>query len=444
MSLKMARRFCLAAVSLFGVQGMVALLGAAELVIPDLPSPIPFEYGRAIHVNMATLWPLIGTMGLVYYALQEELGRDIFSQRLANWQLWLVVGSALGIYITLAFQIGNGREFFEGLPLFYAGVFLSLVLAAYNVVRTIIRARSNLTPAAAVMTIGIVFLPLLLIPNLMRFSNPIADEVVKFWVVHLWEEMAFELTTSGFIATFIKSLGLAEKRDIDKWLYLEVSITMLTGAFGTAHHYYWIGMPAYWLGIGFIFSIFQLVPVVFLLHMTYKGLKHRRKVTRREKFALWFILSSLLYHVLGAYLLGFLITIPWVNLYMHGTYLTSGHAHMAVFGSLGFLVLGGSYFCLSKGSEPSEKSYKAGVFAALCLNGGLLLMAAALLAGGLLQTYLWRVLGMEFMQVFFLLQPYLIARFLGGGLFTLGDLIFGWQVFKAWKLTRPSKIGYKG
>jgi len=209
MSLKMARRFCLAAVSLFGVQGMVALLGAAELVIPDLPSPIPFEYGRAIHVNMATLWPLIGTMGLVYYALQEELGRDIFSQRLANWQLWLVVGSALGIYITLAFQIGNGREFFEGLPLFYAGVFLSLVLAAYNVVRTIIRARSNLTPAAAVMTIGIVFLPLLLIPNLMRFSNPIADEVVKFWVVHLWEEMAFELTTSGFIATFIKSLGLA-------------------------------------------------------------------------------------------------------------------------------------------------------------------------------------------------------------------------------------------
>jgi len=71
-------------------------------------------------------------------------------------------------------------------------------------------------------------------------------------------------------------------------------------------------------------------------------------------------------------------------------------------------------------------------------------MAAALLAGGLLQTYLWRVLGMEFMQVFFLLQPYLIARFLGGGLFTLGDLIFGWQVFKAWKLTRPSKIGYKG
>lgn len=62
-----SRRYALLACILFAVQGFVAVLGAISLVVPDLPSPVPYEYGRSVHLGLATCWPLVGTMGMVYF-----------------------------------------------------------------------------------------------------------------------------------------------------------------------------------------------------------------------------------------------------------------------------------------------------------------------------------------------------------------------------------------
>ncbi|HZW84052.1 MAG TPA: cbb3-type cytochrome c oxidase subunit I [Candidatus Deferrimicrobium sp.] len=435
-----SRRYCLTAVALFAVQSIVALLGALDLIIPDLPSPIPFEYGRAIHLGLADFWPLIGTMGMVHFFTTAELNREIFSPRLVRWQFWTIVLFTFSIFGSLALRIGNGREFLEGLPVFYMGICLSLALASYNLIRTLLIDKRSITPAAGVMLSGIIFLLLLLIPNTMTFSNPIADEASKFWVVHLWEEMAFELTSAGFIATFFVVSGLAVRAQIEKWLYLESTLAIVGGLYGTGHHYYWIGYPAIWLVLGSVVSLVQMIPVGMLVYMTYKGLKTTKVRSMRVKLTLWLMLSSLFHHVTGASLLGLLLTVPWINLYMHGTYFTSGHAHLALFGSLGFVVLAGCYYILSRGSEPTLKGYRAGVLAILLLNIGLLTMSSALLIAGLLQTYLWRVLGMDFMQVRFLINPYLILRVLGGSLFVLGDLLLFWRIFDAWRKTR-SNVG---
>lgn len=434
-----SRRYCLSAVCLFALQSVVALMGALDLVISDLPSPIPFEYGRAIHLGLADFWPLIGTMGMVYFFMTAELNREIHSPRLARWQYWVVMLFTLSIFGTLALRLGNGREFLEGKPIFYLGICLALTLASYNLIRTLLTDIKNITPAAATMTVGMTFLLLLLLPNTITFSNPIVDEATKFWVVHLWEEMAFELTSVGFIATFFIVSGLANRTQIEKWLYLEASLAIVGGLYGTGHHYYWIGFPAIWLILGSLVSLVEVIPVGMLVHMTYKGLKSKDIRKRREKLTLWLLLSSVFYHITGASLLGLFITIPWVNLYMHGTYFTSGHAHLALFGSLGFVVLAGSYYVLSQGSEPTPKEYRGGVLAVIILNIGLIIMSSALLAAGLKETYLWRILGMDFMDAHLLLNPYLIMRVLGGTMFTLGDLLLSWYIFKAWRATKSHK-----
>ncbi|AFQ46208.1 cbb3-type cytochrome c oxidase subunit I [Desulfosporosinus meridiei] len=434
-----SRRYCLSAVCLFALQSVVALMGALDLVISDLPSPIPFEYGRAIHLALADFWPLIGTMGMVYFFITAELNREIHSPRLARWQYWVVMLFTLSIFGTLALRLGNGREFLEGKPIFYLGICLALTLASYNLIRTLLTDRQNITPAAATMTVGMIFLLLLLLPNTITFSNPIVDEATKFWVVHLWEEMAFELTSVGFIATFFIVSGLANRTQIEKWLYLEAALAIVGGLYGTGHHYYWIGFPAVWLVLGSLVSLVEVIPVGMLVHMTYKGLKSKKIRSRREKLTLWLLLSSVFYHITGASLLGLFITIPWVNLYMHGTYFTSGHAHLALFGSLGFVVLAGCYYVLSQGSEPTLKEYKGGVLAVIILNIGLIIMSSALLAAGLKETYLWRVLGMDFMDVHLLLNPYLIVRVLGGTMFALGDLLLSWYIFKVWRATKSHK-----
>ena len=436
---KIARWYVLYAVFLFSAQGVVALLGASALIIPDLPSPIPYEYGRSVHLALATFWPLIGTMGMVYYFTIQELKSEIYSLKLAKWQFAVVFLSTGGLFSTLALRIGNGREYLDGLPYFYAGISFAIALGTYNLLRTLWKGKKNLTPASVVMTAGLVFLCILLIPNVLSIRNPVADEAVKFWVVHAWEEMAFELTTSGFVASFFIASHLAEKKDMEKWLYLEAGLAVSGGLFGTGHHYYWIGFPSVWLIIGTVFSLIQMIPVFLLAYLTYKGLKKRRPMDRREKLTVGLILSSMFYHITGASLLGLLITVPWINLYMHGTYITSGHAHFALFGALGFLVLAGAYYILSEGNEPNKKAYLLGLFGVLQLNVGLVIMGTSLLIAGFLQTYLGRVLEIDFIQIKTIVSPYLIIRVLGGLVFTLGDMLLSWRIFKTWWETRAIK-----
>lgn len=436
---KIARRYVLYAVFLFFVQGIVALSGAVDLIISDLPSPIPYEYGRSIHLAFATFWPLIGTMGMVYYFIVRELNSEIYSLKIAKWQFAVVLLSSGGLFGSLALRIGNGREYLDGLPYFYAGISLAIALGAYNLIRTIWKGKKFLTPASVVMTAGFIFLFILLVPNVLKIRNPVADEAVKFWVVHAWEEMAFELTTSGFVAAFFVVSGLAEKKDMEKWLYLEAGLAVSGGLFGTGHHYYWIGYPSVWLIIGTVFSVIQVIPVFLLAQLTYKGLKKRRPMGRREKLTASLILSSMLYHILGASFLGFIMTVPWINLYVHGTYITSGHAHFALFGALGFLVLAGAYYILSDGNEPNQKAYHLGLIGVLNLNVGLIVMGTSLLTAGFLQSYLGHVLGIDFLRVKMIITPYLIVRFLGGLIFTLGDMLLSWRVFKAWCETRQAK-----
>lgn len=436
---EISRRYCVSAVILFALQSIVALLGSLDIVIPDLPSPIPFEYGRAIHLGLAELWPLIGTMGMVYFFTTAELNKEIYSPRLARWQFSIVILFTLSVFGTLAFRIGNGREFLEGLPILYLGICLALGMASYNLVRTLLANRRQVTPASAIMTMGIIFLLIFLLPNALSYSNPVADEAVKFWVVHLWEEMAFELTSAGFIATFFIVSGLATRPQIEKWLYLESTLAVVGGLYGTGHHYYWIGFPAVWLAIGSLLSLVEVAPVGLLIYLTYKGLKSAKIKSKREKLTLWLLLSSLFYHVFGASLLGLLITIPWINLYMHGTFVTSGHAHLALFGTLGFLVIAGCYYVLSRGSEPTPKGYRRGVLAILLLNGGLTIMGSVLLIAGFIETYLWRVEGLDFMQVRMQINPYLITRVLGGAMFAVGDILLFWHIFEAWWKTKSYK-----
>jgi len=224
---------------------------------------------------------------MVYYSVVEEIQSDLFSLKIARWQFWIVLLLSLSLFTTLALRIGNGREFFEGLPLFYLGFSLIIALGAYNLLRTLISAKPRITPAAAIMTAGMCLLFLFLIPNALTYQNPIADEAIKFWVVHLWEELAFELTTAGFISYFYVLSGIANKQEMQSWLYLEATLTVVAGFLGTGHHIFWIGFPAYWLLLGTIFSVVEVIPVFMLVFLTYKGLRKNPKLNRRLKLTLW-------------------------------------------------------------------------------------------------------------------------------------------------------------
>src|SRR5512136_1204394 len=52
---------------------------------------------------------------------------------------------------------------------------------------------------------------------------------------------------------------------------------------------------------------------------------------------MYFLVASSFWNFLGAGVFGFLINLPIVNYYEHGTYLTMNHGHGALFGTYGML-----------------------------------------------------------------------------------------------------------
>jgi len=121
--------------------------------------------------------------------------------------------------------------------------------------------------------------------------------------------------------------------------YFTASLVFLSGILGTAHHYFWFGGPSMWLAIGSVFSSIEPVPLFGLVVrglMEYKSVRAQGKVFS-YKWPMYFLVASSFWNFLGAGVFGFLINLPVVNYFEHGTYLTVNHAHAALFGVYGML-----------------------------------------------------------------------------------------------------------
>jgi nitric oxide reductase subunit B len=70
--------------------------------------------------------------------------------------------------------------------------------------------------------------------------------------------------------------------------------------------------------------------------MEYKSVKQRGDPFS-YKWPMYFLVASSFWNFLGAGVFGFLINLPVVNYFEHGTYLTVNHGHGALFGVYGML-----------------------------------------------------------------------------------------------------------
>jgi nitric oxide reductase subunit B len=172
--------------------------------------------------------------------------------------------------------------------------------------------------------------------------------------------------------------------------YFTAIIVFLSGILGTAHHYFWYGGPSLWLGLGAVFSSMEPIP---LFGLVVRGLLEYKSIRKEGKdfpykWPMYFLMASSFWNFLGAGVFGFLINLPIVNYYEHGTYLTMNHAHGALFGVYGMLSIGLLLFSwrgmVQKGYW-NDRILKISFFG---FNIGLLLLTlGTLLPVGILQAW---------------------------------------------------------
>ncbi|MCB1174755.1 MAG: cbb3-type cytochrome c oxidase subunit I [Leptospiraceae bacterium] len=420
---KIAYYFFAAAMGLLVLQITYGfIMGFARIGMDGLHDWIPFNTARATHTNLLVVWLLTGFMGSAYYVIPAESGRELYMPKLAIVQLisWLIVG----VIAIAGFHVGwwEGRKFLEiPRPLDFL-VVVNVLTFLFVIGMTIWKAERHST-TQMVLFFGLFSAALLYLPGMIWFDNQTLDSYYRWWVVHLWVEGVWELIMGSLLAFLLIKLTGVDREVVEKWLYVVVGLTFLSGILGTGHHYYWIGTPKYWLMVGGIFS--ALEPLAFLGMAVWAINMYRRKgLDHPNKIALYWTLGCAIMSFVGAGFLGFAHTWPQVNQWTHGTLVTAMHGHLAFWGAYAMLVLAVISFALPQMTGRNLMNTSSGYLAFWCSNIGMVGMTGALAVAGVTQVYLERKLGMDFLVVQKEIEVHFVGALLAATLFTVGISLY--------------------
>ncbi|MBL7555267.1 MAG: cbb3-type cytochrome c oxidase subunit I [Bdellovibrionaceae bacterium] len=428
-SQKVAYWFFAVCMLLFGLQIVYGFIMAfAHMGMDGLHNIIPFNVARATHTNLLVMWLLSGFMGAAYYIIPEESEREILSVKWAYIQLIAFVVVGVTAVIGFHFQWWEGRKFLEiPRPLDYL-VVIDVLLFIGLIGGTIWKGKRH-TTTSLVLFFGLLTAALLYLPGMIETDNQTHDSYWRWWVVHLWVEGVWELIMGAILSFLLIKLTGVDRELIEKWLYVIVGFTFLSGILGTGHHYYYIGTPRYWLMIGGIFS--ALEPIAFLgmaIYAIAMARKGRKNVD--NKTALLWTLGTAVVSFVGAGFLGFAHTIPQVNMYTHGTLVTAMHGHMAFWGAYACLVLAIITYTMPYMTGRKLQDTKTNVFAFWTSNIGMTAMTVAFGIAGIAQVYLERKMGLDFLLVQKEIEVHFLGLVLAATLFTAGIIAYIWNFIR--------------
>lgn len=411
---------CMVLLSLQIVYGFI--MAFAHAGYDNLHSIIPFHAARATHTNLLVMWLLCGFMGAAYYMIPEEAERELMWPKLALVQLGAFV--LVGVTSIIGFHLNwwEGRKFLEiPRPLDYL-VVIDVLLFIANIGMTIWKGR-RLTTTSMVMFFGLLMAALLYLPGMIPTVNQTLDSYWRWWVVHLWVEGVWELIMGAMLSFLLIKLTGVDREVVEKWLYIIVGFTFLSGILGTGHHYYYIGTPKYWLMIGGIFG--ALEPIAFLGMAIYAIVMARRGGrTQTNRIALTWTVGCAIMSFVGAGFLGFAHTLPQVNMYTHGTLVTAMHGHLAFWGAYAMIVLAIIAYALPHLTGRNVVDSGTSVLAFWTSNIGMVAMTLAFAVAGVSQVVLERRVGLDFLTVQKEIQVHFVGLILAASLFAVGIVAF--------------------
>ncbi len=442
-----AKPYFYAAIGLFVGQILFGLIMGLQYVVGDFLFPaIPFNVARMVHTNLLIVWLLFGFMGAAYYLVPEESERELFSPKLALAMFWIfLVAGALTIvgylavpYAALAELTGNdllptmGREFLEQPTITKLGIVVVALSFLFNIGMTILTGRK--TVVSIVLLTGLVGLAVFFLFSFYNPTNLVLDKFYWWWVVHLWVEGVWELILGAILAFVLIKVTGVDREIIEKWLYVIIAMTLITGIVGTGHHYFWIGTPEYWQWWGSIFSALEPIPFFMMTVFAFNMVNRRRREHPNKAAVLW-ALGTAVMAFLGAGVWGFLHTLAPVNYYTHGTQITAAHGHMAFYGAYVLIVLTMISYAMPylRHNAPANhgRSQVLEMWSFWLMTVSIVFITLFLTAAGILQIWLQRASDtpMSFMAAQDQIALFYWMREVAGLVFFVGLMLYVWSYF---------------
>ena len=401
-----AKPYFIAAIGLFVGQIVFGVILGLQYVIGDFLFPeIPFNIARMVHTNLLIVWLLFGFMGAAYYMIPEESETELYSPKLAMVMFWIfLVAGALTIvgylaipYVRLADLTGNnvlatmGREFLEQPLPTKVGIVVVALAFLFNITMTVLKGRK--TSISIVLLLGLWGLAVFFLFSFYNPANIALDKYFWWFVVHLWVEGVWELIMGAMLAYVLIKVTGVDREVIEKWLYVIVTLALVTGLIGTGHHFYWIGAPEYWQWWGSFFSALEPIPFFAMTVFAFNMVNRRRREHPNKAAVLWALGTGVM-AFLGAGVWGFLHTLAPVNYFTHGTQITAAHGHMAFYGAyvmVNLTMISYAMPLLRGRAANSNKSQVVEMWSFWLMTVAMVFITLFLTAAGILQVWLQRV-----------------------------------------------------
>ena len=411
------------AMALFGLQLVFGLLSAAKYLGPDpLLYILPFDVTKVIHTNLLIVWVLTGFMGATYWMVPDESRAELYSTKLAYIQLvlWTIMGVVT--VVGYLFRYGTGNKLLEQPLQSKIVIVIVMLMFLYNIGMTI-KKSGRFTTTEGVLLGGLGLAALLYLPALLEYENYTVAIFYRWWTIHLWVEGVWEMIQGGFLAYLLIRLSGADREVMEKWLYVIVGLVFIAGVIGTAHHYYWVGVPGYWLPIGGFFSALEPVALIGMAIYAYSAIR-RSGLAHPNKLALHWTVGSAVFTLFGAGLLGLAHTFPSVNKWTHGTVITAMHGHAAFYGAYAMIVLAMITYALPTFTRRSQEGSAIGYTAFWMQIAGMFGMTLSFATAGIGQVYLERIMGMGYLDAQLKIQIHFVMLIITASIFTIGVALF--------------------
>ncbi|MES2222594.1 MAG: nitric-oxide reductase large subunit [Acidobacteriota bacterium] len=456
-------KYFLVVVILWGVQILMGVVTAHYGVDGNtfygfpLGKYLPYAVTRTWHLQLAIFWIATSWLATGLFVGPAVSGHEPKYQRLGvnvlfGALVFVVGGSLAGEWLGIQQRLGHawfwlGSQGYEYVDLgrfwqilLFVGLVLWLVLMVAALKPALVR-KSEDRALLTLFLISSIAIPLFYSAGLMygQRSHLVTAEYWRWWVVHLWVEGFFEVFATVVIGFLFTRLNLIEIRTATKAALFSTTIFLSGGIIGTFHHLYFAGATPAVIGLGAIFSAFEVVPLTLIGYEAWENIRLAQPTRKSPwianyKWPIYFFVAVAFWNMVGAGLFGFLINPPISLYYVQGLNLTPLHGHTALFGVYGMLGLGLTLFCLrvlSPGRPWKQGALKLSFWT---LNLGLALMSLlSLLPVGLLQAWAsiqhgtWYARSAEFMQSGSMQTPRWM-RVPGDIVFAIGAAAFAWFV----------------
>lgn len=351
-----AKGFCITSAFWLVVATFMGLLGATELMAPDLTENIGwlvFGRIRPIHVNLVLFgFVTPGLLSSAFYYVPRLLRTELYSEKLGvitvlAWNFTLVT-----VVVSLAMGYSQGREYAEMIWPIDMLIVLAFTLVFINLIMTVARRKEPIL----YVSVWYVCAGILLTAVTFSLGNVIwkpdsgslvgiPDAILLWFYGHNVFGLLLTPLSAGVAYYVIPRACKAPLYSHTLSLVGFWSLLVVYTHIGT-HHLLQVPVPTWLKVISIVDSVAMVIPVMaFLINIWYTA-KGKLGEIHADIGAKFVFTGTIMYFFVS--IQGSMMALPGVQRVTHFNNWVIAHAHVGVLGFAGMIALGGIYYLLPR------------------------------------------------------------------------------------------------